>query len=432
MSDLPAAISIRPTLLRRLAIWLNARLAKILALAVFFDAFWVGYPLASRVLRGEHLSWFSEESWRDIIRAVGLLDLPSVAFSLSLLLMFFGLWARARVAWAFSLILLIPTTIISALRAENLYDPIIWYNVVLILALMRYWSIFSRSSLAAGTLFALASFVSLIWYAMLGSLYLGKDFAPKIEDVATAAYFSVVAMSTVGFGDIVPITHTARLFVISVVVVGITVFATALGAVITPLIGGKLRELIQRKTRHSMRKNHLILCGSTPLATNLYKSLTAKGEAITVILKLNVNHEYPPNADIIWGDASGTETLLEAGVMDAKVVLALRDDDPDNAFIVLAVKSFAGCPAKTVAVVNASQNLEKMRRVNADMVFSPQLLGAELLSRTLLGEKFDSSIFYELSFAKSIPVEPADASGEPRVEQTLQTQPSASTTTNKS
>jgi Trk K+ transport system NAD-binding subunit len=85
-----------------------------------------------------------------------------------------------------------------------------------------------------------------------------------------------------------------------------------------------------------------------------------------------------------------------------------------------------------VAVVNASQNLEKMRRVNADMVFSPQLLGAELLSRTLLGEKFDSSIFYELSFAKPIASEPVGAFGEPMVEQTLQTQPSASTTTSTS
>lgn len=93
MSDLPIAISLRPTLLRRVAIWLDARLAKILALAVLFDAFLIGYPLAARVLNGEHLSWLSEQSWRDIIGAVGLLDLPAVAFSLSLLLMFFGLWA---------------------------------------------------------------------------------------------------------------------------------------------------------------------------------------------------------------------------------------------------------------------------------------------------------------------------------------------------
>jgi voltage-gated potassium channel len=423
MNDVPAAISIRPTLLRRSLVWFKAHLAQILALAVLVDAFLIGYPMAVRVLNGEHLSWLAEESWRDLIIAVGLLDLPSVALSLGLLLMSFGLWQRARVAWAFTLILLIPATIIAAVQAEGMIEPPIFYNVVLILALIHYWTIFHHSSLAAGTLFALASFVSLIWYAMLGSLYLGKDFTPPIEDVSTAAYFSVVAMSTVGFGDIVPTTHTARLFVISVIVVGITVFATALGAVITPLVGGKLRELIQRKARHSMRKNHVILCGSTPLATNLYKSLTAKGEAITVILKSNMDHEYPPNTDIIWGDASGTETLLEAGITDAKVVLALRDDDSENAFIVLAVKSFTDCSVKTVVAVNASQNLEKMRRVNADLVFSPQLLGAELLSRTLLGEKIDSSIFFEMSFAKSVPVEPVASPDEPVVDQTPESTP---------
>lgn len=421
MRNPQTVVSIRPTLLSRIAKFYSSNLAKLLAVAVFLDAIWIAYPLVNRGLAGEHQFWLSHDSWRDVIFAVGLLDLPTVAIALALLLMSFGLWARARIAWAFSLVLLFSTTVIVIFRVNDFFSPVIIYNVFLVLALIRHWSVFNRNSLAAGTLFALASFVSLIWYALLGSLYLGDEFKPPINNLANAAYFSVVAMSTVGFGDIVPTTHAARLFVISVIVAGIMVFATALGAVITPLLGGKLRSLIQRKARHSMRKNHVILCGTTPLATNLYKNLTAKGEAVTVILKSNGDHEYPSNADIIVGDASSTQVLLEAGVMVAKVVLALREDDPDNAFIVLAVKSFAGCPAKTVAVVNGSQNLEKMRRVNADMVFSPQILGAELLSRTLLGEKFDSSIFYELSFAKSIPAEPA-------AEPSVNTNPTAPTT----
>lgn len=426
MSESHAAISIRPTFSSRVFKFFGSNLAKLLAIAVFIDALVIAYPLAAKVLAGEHLSWISQDSWRDILDAVGLLDLPTIAIALGLVLMSFGLWVRARIAWAFSLVLLTPNTILAMVKAESLFDPVTLYNGLLVLLLIRYWSSFSRSSLAAGTLFALASFVSLIWYAMLGSLYLGEEFQPPIKDLANAAYFSVVAMSTVGFGDIVPITHAARLFVISVIVVGITVFATALGAVITPLVSGKLRSLIQRKAKHSMRKNHVILCGATPLASNLYKNLMAKGEAVTVVLKPNALHEYPPNVDVVWGDASSTEVLTDAGVMNAKVVLALSQDDPDNAFIVLAVKSFPDCHAKTVVVVNAGQNLEKMRRVNADMVFSPQLLGAELLSRTLLGEEFDSSIIYELSFAKPISVEPAPASAEARGP----TSPSPSAATN--
>jgi len=161
-----------------------------------------------------------------------------------------------------------------------------------------------------------------------------------------------------------------------------------------------------------MRKNHIILCGATLLALGLQHHLTAKGAKVTVVVKPGVPHQFPDNADVLIGDASSSETLVEAGVTDALYVLALREDDPDNAVIVLAVKALPECHAKTVAVVNASQNREKIRHVNPDMVFSPQILGAELLSRALLGESFDSSIFFELSFAKPVEQSSDAASSE--------------------
>ncbi len=410
MSNPMAHVLARPSAWRRVQKYLTPRLPRLLAFGVLLNAFLVVYPLVYRVWAGEHLSWMSQDSWRDAIDAIGLLDLPKVVIALALALMSVGLWSRARIAWAFSVVLLVSTTAIAFYKAGGFVDGVVLYNLILLAILFRFWSLFDRSSLAAGTLFALASLVSLVWYANLGVLYLGDQFQPPVTDLANAAYFSMVAMSTVGFGDIVPVTHTARLFVISVIVIGITVFATSLGAVITPFVGGKLRAIIQGRARLSMRKNHAILCGATPLALGLYRNLTAKSETVTVVLKPGVAHEYPADTDILWGDASSSETLIEAGVMDANYVLALREDDPDNAFIVLAVKSFPDCRAKTVAVVNSNRNLEKIRRVNPDMVFSPQILGAELLSRTLLGEPFDSSVFFELSFAKPMAPEPSGGS----------------------
>ena len=394
---------IRPTWLvvwRQRANYLSSHFNGLLALGLLIDAFLVAYPFGFRIFSGEHLSWLSQTSWRDAIEAIGLSDLPRVAMALALALMAIGLLAKARVAWTLSVLLVLSTACIAAYRAGGIGDAMVIYNGIVLFALLRFWSRFDRSSLAAGTLFAIASIVSLLWYANLGVLYLGEEFQPPVTDLANAAYFTMVTMSTVGFGDIVPLTHTARWFVISVVVIGITVFATSLGAVVGPLVGGKLRAVIQQKARRSMRKNHIILCGATPLALGLHHNLTAKGEKVTVVVKPGVPHQFPENADVLIGDASSSETLVEAGVMDALYVLALREDDPDNAFIVLAVKALPDCHAKTVAVVNASQNLEKIRHVNPDMVFSPQILGAELLSRALLGESFDSSIFFELSFAK--------------------------------
>ena len=403
--------SVAKTGLRSLIRPLNPYVPVILAVLVAISGLSLIYPLAHRVWLGEHHQWFGMLSWREVIDTIGLIELPRVFMGFCLLLMSVGLVMRARLAWTSSLLvfaLALATTIYADFWVATTK---IVYDLVVVVLLIRYWSMFDRSSLAAGSLFAVASVVSLVFYAMLGTVYLGDQFTPKVHDLPDAAYFSVVAMSTVGFGDIVPTSHTAKMFVVSVIVLGITVFATSLGAVIGPLVSGKLRQMFREKARVSMRKNHVILCGATPLALSLYRSLTAKGEFVTVVLKPGVTHEYPETADLLWGEASSGDVLKQAGVDEASYVLALREDDPDNAFIVLAVKSFANSKAKTVAVVNASQNLEKIRRVNADMVFSPQLLGAELLARAMTGQPLDSSLISELFFAKPMPAapEPADA-----------------------
>jgi len=390
---------------RRFSVWLPV----ILGVMVAISGLALVFPLLSRVWGGEHLNWFDQASWRNIIDTIGLIELPRVFIGLCLLLMSVGLAMRARLAWTFSLIVFGPALAITVYSDWGLTYVAIIYDLIVISLLVRYWSVFTRSSLTAGSLFALASLVSLVWYAMLGSLYFGEQFVPHIKNLPDAAYFSLVAMSTVGFGDIVPATHTARFFVMSVIVLGITVFATSLGAVLGPVLSGKLRQILRHKARTSMRKNHIILCGTTPLAVSLYHSLAAKNELVTVVLKPGIAHQYPESADVLFGDASSSEVLLDAGVNDANYVLALREDDPDNAFIVLAVKSFPESKAKTVAVVNEGQNLEKIRRVHADLIFSPQLLGAELLARAMTGQPIDDDLISELFFAKPIlPEMPAD------------------------
>ncbi len=47
---------------------------------------------------------------------------------------------------------------------------------------------------------------------MLGSLYIGDEFKPHITTLMDAFYFSIVCMTTLGFGDIVPISSNARMF----------------------------------------------------------------------------------------------------------------------------------------------------------------------------------------------------------------------------
>jgi voltage-gated potassium channel len=92
--------------------------------------------------------------------------------------------------------------------------------------------------------------------------------------------------------------------------------------------------------------------------------------------------------DIGSGDGSDVETLRKAGAEQAKAILALLDDDSENAFVILAARELK-VNAKTVAAVNDAKHLNRIRHVHPDMIIAPQVLGGELLTSMLTGEHID-------------------------------------------
>ncbi|WP_205690512.1 ion channel, partial [Poseidonibacter lekithochrous] len=80
-----------------------------------------------------------------------------------------------------------------------------------------------------------------------------------INDLSTALYYAIETMTTVGYGDIVPVSEPARLFTISVIIAGITVFATSLTSVLGPAVQSGYERLTKGKTKKMKRKNHFII-----------------------------------------------------------------------------------------------------------------------------------------------------------------------------
>ena len=340
------------------------------------------------------------EDWSGLIDRIGITQLPRIVLGAGLIIMSIGLALKARLAWAFSLILLTIICIINVLSASAGL-LLLSYSLVVSLLLLIYWKTFDCSSIAAGSLFALTSTGALMLYAIFGTLYLGSEFSSPIMDFPTAFYFSIVSMSTVGYGDLYPVTSTARLFTASIIVMGITVFATSISAIIGPVIGGNLKRIVKGRISNVMRKNHYIILGVSPTAHSVYAGLTERGESVTVVIPLDCDHEYPHDADIVIGDSSSSNILIEAGAQKAKYVMALRNDDAENAFSVLAAKEVGGVNTKTIALVNSSKHIPQVKRVKPDVVFSLQLLGSELLVRTLKGETIDNDLITRLFFGEN-------------------------------
>jgi voltage-gated potassium channel len=169
------------------------------------------------------------------------------------------------------------------------------------------------------------------------------------------------------------------------------------------MIGGNIRRLMRGRISHTMRKNHIILAGASPLAQSLHDALRQRGHDVTIVIPSAEGHPFPADADILEGDASETAVLQQAGAAHARYILALRQDDAENAFIVMAGREAGGPGTRLVALANSPVHLTKIRRVNPDIVISLQALGSEILARTLSGESIDEALITRLLFGEKAP-----------------------------
>lgn len=139
------------------------------------------------------------------------------------------------------------------------------------------------------------------------------------------------------------------------------------------------------------RKNHYILVGTGGLAANVFAELTDRNLPVTLIVDRRKD-EPPWNVvDQVEGDPADTEVLKKAGIMDARALLSLLDNDGENAFVVLAARA-SGTEAKTVVSVRDRVNLARIRTVRPDMILAMDVIGAQILGMALTGESVDGDL----------------------------------------
>ena len=364
-----------------------------LALMLWLAGFWV--------LQGD---WGNH--WYSGLRSLGDGDfhfdlqvrkLPSLFIGSGMLIMGLALLWRSRLAWMVAVLLAVTATTNTVLGRHAHAGPLSTYFLLIVVALLLTWRSFDRSSVAASTLFAVTSGLMLLLYATFGAYYLGGGFTPPITNLVAALYYSMVTMSTVGYGDIVPRTDEARLFTVSVIILGVAVFATSLTAVIAPLVSRSLLRIVNRRSPRMKRHHHFVVAGNTSLAINTAQELEKRGLTVVRIMKEAVDTAEAKGTDTVVGDPSTAETLRAADAEQAAAVLAMLADDAENAFVILAMRELAP-GVRTVAAVNDARQLNKVKLAQPDVVIAPEVLGGELTAMLLAGETITSDFVMQHVF----------------------------------
>ena len=312
-----------------------------------------------------------------------------VFLGIGLLILARGLYLRGTRAWRFSLTLLTGLLLlrfISGASAEEYLQVVVM--LVLLVVFRKNFGEAPANRFGFPQIAALSALGTALLYGIIGSYLLREQFQ-GIENWIDSVYFTFITYTTLGYGDILPLTSDAKLFTVSMVIIGVTSFLTAISVAMGPVIESRVRGVLHIVGRFNRFKDHVLVCGYSRVAQAVIDRLNEEGvtcvlvderEALLAELEANGMH-------VVKGDATHTATLEHANFSEARAVLATSDSDAINTLIALtahAARQRSEYTFKIIVRVDEPENIGKARAAGADEVIALAALAGDLLASKAL------------------------------------------------
>lgn len=202
-------------------------------------------------------------------------------------------------------------------------------------------------------------------------------------------YLTIITVFTVGYGDIVPIHPSGRIFTVFLVITSVSFVFYTFTKVTETMIEGELRGLYKRRKMHrqiSKLRDHYIVCGFGRIGKEICKILQENQRPFLVIEK--DENEIKELEELqymrLQGDGADDEVLLSAGIEHAKGLVSVVASDADNLYITLTAR---GLNPGLFIMARSSGGpgvQTKLKRAGATKVISPYSIGARRMAHLIV------------------------------------------------
>jgi voltage-gated potassium channel len=229
-------------------------------------------------------------------------------------------------------------------------------------------------------------------------------------------YFTVVSLTTVGYGDIVPVTTGARLInAILLTPIRIFLWAVFLGtAYEITVLRARIREERTMRDLHDRLHGHVVVCGYGVKGRAIVDELRAHDERPDEIVVIDESEDAVAEAAkqglvALRGDATTEALLNAASVQEAAWVLVAPHRDDAAVLICLTVRSLAP-KVKLIAAAREEENVKLLYRAGADLVVAPSVAGGRLMATAVRQQAVPHFMEDLISFGKGLSVNECIAS----------------------
>lgn len=333
--------------------------------------------------------WLYSDSHRIIIEQYERAQFLKVRFSLYRALK--RVMAK-KLAYIFS-----PFAMIDLLAILPSYRPLRILRIFLIFRLFKLFRYSNSIKVFAEVLtnkrfelITLMIFIGFLLFISSIGIYLFENDAANghVDDLSDALYWSIVTLSTVGYGDITPQTLGGRLVTVSLILTGIGVLAF-FTSIIVAAFSERMPKLRENRIYAELDRyqKFIIICGFGRVGQEIARQLTNDKQKFIVIDRneSKVHSAKQEGFLVSHGDVTKNDVLIKAGInRGATAVLCVTGNDVTNVYVTLSSRHL-NSTVHIISRANCHDNVTKLYQAGADNVIEPFEI-AGLLAAQYIGQ----------------------------------------------
>ncbi|MBL1109582.1 potassium channel family protein [Streptomyces sp. 5-8] len=215
-----------------------------------------------------------------------------------------------------------------------------------------------------------------------------QDDSDGTLDLLDAFYYATVTLSTTGYGDITPVSDSARLTNIFVI--------TPLRVLFLIILVGTTLEVLTERTREEWRLNrwrstlrdHTVVIGFGTKGRSAIQTVCVTGLKKEQVVVVDPSAKAIDAATAegyagVIGDATRSDVLKQAEVHKARQIIVAPQRDDTSVLVTLTARQL-NRSAKIVAAVREEENAPLLKQSGADAVITSSGAAGRLLGLSVL------------------------------------------------